>query len=322
MLPDFNRLKVFYFIYATRSIVAAAGKLNITPSAISQHLKKLEFEIKSPLFTRLHKKLVPTMEAERLFGILSPFVRDLETGLQSINHARVRPSGILRVGAPVEFGKAYFPGIFASFRQKYPEVTFSLSLGDPSVLLAMVSQGQLDFALVDVFLTQSRRHGDLAIYSIEPIIDEEVILACSKQYCADILKNDFSFRNLIDKAFISYQQDSLELRSWFRHHFRKASVHPEIVMTVDSVQAVIESIRHHMGMGIIVSHLAYEEIRKGKIVPVTTHRDEIINRISLVQLQDKVPSLTDKTFQMYFKAAMQKAGVLKKFSRIVDSYDS
>lgn len=317
MLPDFNRLKIFYYIYSTRSIVAAAGELNITPSAVSQHLKKLEFEIKSPLFTRLHKKLVPTIAAERLFGILTPFMHDLETGLRSINHARVSPSGILRVGAPVEFGKAYFPRIFASFRRKYPEVTFSLSLGDPSVLLAMVSQGQLDFALVDVFLTQSWLHGDLAIYGIEPIIDEEVILACSKEYCAGVLKNDFSFNNLIGKEFISYQENSLELRSWFRHHFRKASVHPKIVMTVDSVQAVIESIRQHMGMGIIVSHLAYEDIRKGKIVPVTTHRNEIINRISLVQLQDKVPSLTDKTFQAYFKTAMQKAGVRKKFARVV-----
>ena len=29
-LPDFNRLKVFYFIYSSQSIVAAAKELNIT----------------------------------------------------------------------------------------------------------------------------------------------------------------------------------------------------------------------------------------------------------------------------------------------------
>lgn len=318
MLPDFNRLKVFYFIYSSRSMVAAARELNITPSAVSQHLKKLEFELKRPLFTRLHKKLVPTTEADRLMDIVTPFVRSLETGLRSIDHARATPAGLLRVGAPAEFGKAYFPDIFAAFRRKYPEVTFSLSLGDPSVLLAMVREGRLDFALVDIFLTQSRSHSDLAVFSIEPIIDEEVILACSKEYSTDILKYDFSFPSLIDREFISYQESALELRGWFRHHFRKTSVHPKIVMTVDSLQAVMSSIRHHMGMGVIVSHLAYEDIRKGKIVPVTTHRKEIINRISLVQLQDKVPSLTDKTFQTYFRKTMQKAGVVKKFKRGVD----
>ncbi len=320
MLPDINRLKIFYDIYTTRSVVAAARQANITPSAISQQLKKLEVEIKTPLFTRLHKKLVPTGEADRLFAIVNPFLHDLEAGLRTINQARTKPSGQLRVGAPTEFGKAFFPGIFSSFRKKYPEVTFSLTLGDPSVLLSMVRRGTLDFALVDVFLTQSRVHGDLGIYSIEPIIDEEVVLACSKNYCESALGNDFSFKRLIAGEFISYQPDAMALRSWFRHHFRKVALHPKIVMTVDSLQAVIACIKHDLGMGIIVSHMAYDDIRKGRIVTVATSRKEIINRISLVQLQDKVPSLTDKTFQAHFKAAMQKAGVLKKFSGHGDGF--
>lgn len=314
MLPDLNRLKVFYYIYATRSVVAAAGKLNITASAVSQQLKKLEYEIKTPLFTRLHKKLVPTIEADRLFDLVNPFFDTLAAGLRNIHQARLKPSGILRVGAPDEFGKAYFPEIVASFRQAYPEVTFALTLGNPSLLLPMVGEGKLDLALVDVFLTQSRIHGDLGIFSIEPIFDEEVILACSSDYCEDILRKDFSFNNLMANNFISYLPTASELHNWFKHHFRKTSIHPTIVMTVDSIQAVISCIRRHMGMGIIVSHLVNEDIRSGKIVPVTTGHKEIINRISLVQLQDKIPSLTDKTFQRHFKAAMQKAGELKKYA--------
>ena len=317
MLPDFNRLKIFCLIYATRRVVAAAGKLNITPSAVSQQLKKLEFEIKAPLFTRLHKKLVPTMEADRLFDLVNPFMQDLEAGLGTINQARIRPSGLLRIGAPEEFGKAYFPGVFASFREAYPDVTFTLTLGDPSILLPMVGGGELDFALVDVFLTQSGIHGDLGIFSIEPIIDEEVILACSKEYCEAVLNKDYSYKSLMAGTFITYQQAASELHSWFKHHFRKSAIHPNIVTTVDSIMAVISCIRHHMGMGIITSHLVGEEIRAGEIVPITTGRKEIINRISLVQLQDKIPSLTEKTFQKHFKAAMGKVGELKKYASFV-----
>ena len=57
MLPDFNRLKVFYHIYRTGSVVAAADELCLTQSGVSQHLQKLENEIGMPLFTRLHKNL-------------------------------------------------------------------------------------------------------------------------------------------------------------------------------------------------------------------------------------------------------------------------
>ncbi|MBU8911935.1 MAG: LysR family transcriptional regulator, partial [Desulfobacterales bacterium] len=51
MLPDFNRLKVFYYIFAQKSVVSAARELNITASAVSQTLNKLESELNVLLFT-------------------------------------------------------------------------------------------------------------------------------------------------------------------------------------------------------------------------------------------------------------------------------
>ena len=74
---------------------------------------KLEAEIDTPLFTRLHKKLVPTLAGTRLFAIVEPFVKELEVGIPAIKRAREEPHGLLRIGAPVEFGKQYFPSIFA-----------------------------------------------------------------------------------------------------------------------------------------------------------------------------------------------------------------
>lgn len=123
---------------------------------------------------------------------------------------------------------------------------------------------------------------------------------------------------LAGREFISYQKNALALNSWFRHHFRKSSIRLNIVMTVDSVQAVISGIEHHMGLGIIASHFAYGDIQQGRIIPITTNRKEIINRISLVQLQDKILSLTEKMFQSHFKTAMRQPGVLEKFSKIFE----
>ncbi len=47
MTPDFNRLKVFFHIHRNRSVAAAARELHVTQSAVSQHLRKLETEIKT-----------------------------------------------------------------------------------------------------------------------------------------------------------------------------------------------------------------------------------------------------------------------------------
>ena len=74
MLRNLDRLKVFYHVFARGSVISAAKNLNVSQSAVSQSLQKLESEIKSPLFTRLHKQLVPTAAGERLFAIVKPFI--------------------------------------------------------------------------------------------------------------------------------------------------------------------------------------------------------------------------------------------------------
>jgi DNA-binding transcriptional LysR family regulator len=316
MLPDFNRLRVFYFVFRNKSVANAALQLNISPSAVSQSLNKLESELKIPLFTRLHKKLVPTLAGEQLFETLEPFVADLENCIVKMARARQIPSGMLRIGSPIEFGKSYFPGIFASFRKQYPDVVFTLKLGDPSEIFPMIREGSLDFGLVDVFLTRDQVFEDFGIYSIEPVIEEEVIMACSKEYYDKNIKGDHSFRNLSSREFISYQKSSLTLRNWFKHHFHRFSPELNRVLTVDNHQAVITAIKNHLGMGVIASHIVSRDIKKGRIIPIKTGKNDVVNKISLVLLQDKIPNLTEKAFLQFLKTDILSSGRFKKFMNI------
>ncbi len=313
MLPDLNRIKMFYYIFDNLSVALAAKELNITASAVSQALAKLEAELRTPLFTRLHRKLVPTTAGEQLFSIVAPFIRDLGEGITRILREKEVPSGLLRIGSPIEFGKSYFPRTFAAFRKSYPEVVFALTLGDPSQIFPMISSGALDFGLVDIFLTRDQVFGNLGQYSIEPLIEEDVILACSKSYYEKEIKGDHSFENLVKKEFISYQKTSLTLLNWFKHHFNRYSIELNRVMTVDSHQAVINGILHDLGMGVIARHIVSRDIDQGKIIPVSTDQKEVINKIALVQLQDKVPSLTERTFTRFFINDIRDSGMSVRF---------
>jgi DNA-binding transcriptional LysR family regulator len=309
---DFNKLKVFYRIYQNKSMIAAAKELNVTPSAVSQHLKKLEADMGVHLFTRMHKKLVPTVEAETLFRILTPFIHELEAGLRDFRRGKRAPSGLLRIGVPVEFGKIHFPGIIAAFREIYPAVTFSLILGNSDKLLEMVKTGDLEFAVADLFISQRQYVSELGIFHVEPIVDEEVVLACSSAYYDRHLKEDLSLATILARDFISYDHSMLALRGWFRHHFGKQSVRLNTVLTVDSVQAVLAAIRNGIGLGIVTCHMIRDQALEEEIIPVKTGKEEIINKISLIQLQDKIPNFTEKTFRRYMKQRLKRLERPKK----------
>jgi DNA-binding transcriptional LysR family regulator len=129
---------------------------------------------------------------------------------------------------------------------------------------------------------------------------------------------DFSLDNLMTADFITYKNDALALRNWFRHHFKLLSPKISTVLTVDSLEAVISAIEHHIGLGIVASHLVYDKLRAGRLLPITTGRPEIVNRISLVQLQDKVPGLAEKTFLRHMMREIKRAGVLMDYSKVAE----
>ena len=87
-------------------------------------------------------------------------------------------------------------------------------------------------------------------------------------------------------------------------------------MTVDSHQAVITGIMHNIGLGVIASHIVQKEIKKKKIIPIKMPRKDVINKISLVLLQDKIPTYTEKVFLKYFKEDILRTGTAKKYLNV------
>ncbi len=308
MLPDFNRLKVFYYVFQNCSVVQASKQLHVTQSAISQSLNKLEEEIQQPLFTRVHKRLVPTPEGIALFKVLEPFINNLKEQLDLIRHSHSIPSGLVKIGAPVEFGEKYLVPACAKFKKEYPQVQFHIELGHPDKLLPGIRGGELDFAFADIFKQKGEFLRDRAIFDIQPIFVEELVLACSRNYYDKSLSGKQHFKTLITKDFIAYQRHSPAIRDWFRHHYKKTFTPNQTALTVESVRGVISGIKQHLGLGIVPSHLIEREIEQGTITIIRTSARELINRISLVRLLDKIPNLTEKQFTAFFQGFIKQLG--------------
>ena len=217
-----------------------------------------------------------------------------------------QPSGLIRIGAPIEFGKYFFPVLFAAFRKKYPDVIFSMTLDNAPGILSMVNAGELDLGLVDIFMIKDLSAGELDMFSIDPLINEQVSLVCSKAYYDKYMLKDHSYDNLATKDFISYQHTSSTLQQWFKHHFGRSPKDLSRIVTVDNNQAVINCIRNDLGLGVVSRHMVLKDIKKRRIVPITTGKTDIVNKISLVQLQNKIPTLTEKTFIRFLIRDIQR----------------
>jgi DNA-binding transcriptional LysR family regulator len=319
-LPDFNRLRVFFHVHRAGSASGAAAELHVTQSAVSQSLAKLEQELGAQLFVRRHRKLVPTPAAARLYGVVAPFVEALDGGLAEIHRAQHELSGVLRLGAPVEFGAHRLPPVLAAFRRANPGVAFELVLGHPSEVLPRLDEGRLDFAFVDVFEPPFGGHraahhppaGAGGMASITPaartaglevveVMEEQLVLIGAREYEARQLQGSRALGRLAQASFVAYQPAAPALRGWFRHHFGRVPPRLDVALVVESVQAVIAAVRHGMGLGVVPSHTVASELAAGTLVAIGTRRRAIVSRVSLVRVLDKVPSRTEKAFVRFLE---------------------
>ncbi|MCP4119341.1 MAG: LysR family transcriptional regulator [Desulfobacteraceae bacterium] len=304
MLPDFNRLKVFYHVFNEQSSTGAAKILHITQSGVSQHLKKLEEELKTSLFTRVKRRLIPTAAGHKLYDIVQGFMIRLESGVRHINETSEKPSGLLRIGAPSEFGKTYLPRIFASFNRKYRDVSLQLELGDPNILFGMVGEGELDFAYIDILPILMDIPSQPTVYAIEPMVTEEFVLACSRKYYEKNNINEAGYDELVKLGYIGYKTDISLFRSWFSLYFDGAPSSLNLILIADSAGAIISGLEEDLGLGILVSHLISEQLAEGSLVPIRKTGKKLQNTIARVRFRDKEETVTERCFQQHFRCEL------------------
>jgi molybdate transport repressor ModE-like protein len=112
------------------SLIAAARKLGLTPSAVSQRLQQLEKKLGTRLVDRTARKLTFTEEGALLCLRGSELVQQFDTLLEDLRVLHGGLVGPLKVNAPLGFGRRYVASAVADFQREHPAVDVALTLSD------------------------------------------------------------------------------------------------------------------------------------------------------------------------------------------------
>ena len=149
-MDRFDELATFVAIVDTGSLVGAARRLRRSPPAVTRALGALEERVGARLIERTTRRLAPTESGNALAARARSLLADYETTLRGA--ARNTLSGVLRLTAPVQFGRRHVAPIVSTFLNEHPEVQIELSLNDRN--LDLIEEG-LDVAVRIGELTQS-----------------------------------------------------------------------------------------------------------------------------------------------------------------------
>jgi DNA-binding transcriptional LysR family regulator len=103
-MDQLKRMAVFAEVVAAGSLSAAARQLQMTPSAVSQHLRQLESALGLALLHRSTRKLTLTEAGERYITGCRAMVDAARSADQALERHRDEPEGELRIAAPIGMG--------------------------------------------------------------------------------------------------------------------------------------------------------------------------------------------------------------------------
>lgn len=282
---DFNKLLIFSKVVEAGNYRLASETLNVTPSALSQTITSLEHSLGVPLFHRFGKRLVLTETGEKIQREFQSHHLSLMHALGRIGQHEAQVSGLIHVGAYLEFAKFQLAPVLAAFQKKYPDVQVKLVFDTPSRLHRMLEENKLDLC----FSIYPER--DSKLIQSEPIYREELLLVAPQ----GMLSERASFEEIIRSPMIEYYFNHQPIRRWLMLHFKKKPKDIPIRTFAASAEMVFALIQEGLGIGMVPEYLLKSKLSKAVTVCRPTPR-KLMDNIWMLHLKTREKSVALAAF--------------------------
>ena len=253
-LPSLNGLRAFEAAARHLSFTKAAEELNVTQTAISHQIKRLEEELGLKLFARQNRSLALTADGrDYLPGIRAAF-QDLRLATERLK--RRENANVLTVSTITSFAAKWLMPRVSKFQQQHPSVDVRVT----------TSTELPDFGSDGVDVGIRYGHGKWPGLRSDWLMAEELFPVCSPQ----LLKGEHPIRTPADLKHHTLLYSSHDMEDDWRLWLTAADVSLEILkqpvlqfdMIFMTVQAAID------GLGVAVGRTAFVEsdLAAGRLV--------------------------------------------------------
>jgi DNA-binding transcriptional LysR family regulator len=247
-----DELAVFVRIVDDGSLAQAARRLRRSPPAVTRALAALEERLAVRLIDRTTRRLAPTEAGRLLYDKARAVLGDYEAVTLGVREAPVR--GLLRVAAPVQFGRLHVAPIATAFLDAHAEVEIELLLNDRNV------------DLIDEAIDVAVRIGPLADSGLtaRPVGEVKRLWVASPAYLGNRgtprAPDELDSHEAVLGTFRTAQ-------SWSFARSRRNEVHRVAGrLRVDDVETRLQAVLDGRGIGQFLSYQVADALAAGRLV--------------------------------------------------------
>jgi DNA-binding transcriptional LysR family regulator len=122
LAANVDDLTAFVAVARARGFREAGRALGVSPTTLSETVRRLEDRLGVRLLHRTTRSVSPTEAGGRLAEQLAPLLTQVDAALASLNVLRDTPTGTLRLNVPVGVARLVLPSLLPEFLVLYPDI--------------------------------------------------------------------------------------------------------------------------------------------------------------------------------------------------------
>jgi DNA-binding transcriptional LysR family regulator len=295
MKTDFDGILGFIRTVEAGNFSAAARELNISPSAISKQIARLEQRLGVTLFVRNSRGLNLTEAGQDYYKRCAKGIAEFRMAEEQIDAFRTRPAGVLRIAVPQGFGSILIAPHIPEFSRQYPELSLELSF-------CYFENHQLN------------AHGDVIISTVDPPNESMVVrpllpierVACASPTYIKRHGRPATFADLQHHNCVIFTGAALHRDHWiFRTEHGSLEVAVSGNLKTNSYEVNYAAAVSGMGIALMPTYIAAPAIEQGRLIAL--FRD----------YQDRRVRTTQDTMNLYYPQLKDRLPKVRAFVEFV-----
>jgi DNA-binding transcriptional LysR family regulator len=171
MRIDFLGLEAFLAIAERGSFQRAASQLNLSQTALSHRMRKLEDDLGVKLLTRTTRQVALTPAGQELLPKAKRMIEDIAVSYEQLRRQGRERQERLAIGCLPTIATYYLPRILKALSAKFPDVTVRVYDNSASEIAELVQSRDAEFGITVI----SANRWDL---EFKPLLKEPYVLLC------------------------------------------------------------------------------------------------------------------------------------------------
>ncbi|OYV34084.1 MAG: LysR family transcriptional regulator [Rhodospirillales bacterium 20-64-7] len=254
---NYNHLRYFWVVAHEGGLTRAAERMNLSQSALSVQIQKLEHQVGHPLFERVSKKLVLTEAGQIALDYADTVFKAGDELISTLQGRRSASRQVLRVGALTTLSRNFQLEFLRPLVGR-SDVELIVRSGNIRDLLA-----QLEAHAIDVVLANSAAPRDARSSLRNHLLNEQPVSLVGRPR-AD--QREFRFPDDLRSEPVLLPSLDSDIRVGFDRILELAGIRPTILAEVDDMAMLRLLAREREGVTLVPPIVVRDELETGVLV--------------------------------------------------------